>query len=247
VEVVILPQVHGQKRPRPWALSPGRDVTMPRYFFNMMEGRSRNLVRDIDGILLADASKAREEAIGLAQDISSHGLAESMKTWTVVVTDDGGAEVLTVPLSETGARKPHAARSEGRLIGRGIALLDSRVGRGAVLWIVAVAAVAIAARASLTSPRPMPDSRGFQTASALPSAAAANEGAVVAVRFKPQSSVADVTRFLEAYAATLAGGPLPGNLYRLRIGDANLSQAELGKIVARMAREETIELAVAAQ
>ena len=60
---------------------------MPRYFFNMMEGRSQNLVRDIDGILLADASKAREEAIGLAQDISSHGLAESMKSWTVVVTE----------------------------------------------------------------------------------------------------------------------------------------------------------------
>ena len=55
---------------------------MPRYFFNMMEGGSQNLVRDIDGILLADASKAREEAIGLAQDITSHRLAESMKTWS---------------------------------------------------------------------------------------------------------------------------------------------------------------------
>jgi len=220
---------------------------MPRYFFNMLEGRSQNLVRDIDGILLADASKAREEAIGLAQDISSHGLAESMKSWTVVVTDEGGAEVLTVPLSGIGARKPHAARAEGGLIGRGIAKLDSRVGRGAVLWIAAAAALAVVAQATLTIPRLTPESGGYQPASALPSAVAANEGAAVAIRFKPQASVADVTRFLEAYAATLAGGPLAGNLYRLRIGDANLSQAELAKVVARMAREEAVELAVAAQ
>jgi len=220
---------------------------MPRYFFNMMEGHSQNLVRDIDGILLADASKAREEAIGLAQDISSHGLAESMKSWTVVVTDEGGAEVLTVPLSGVGARRPHAARAEGRLIGRGIPKLDSRVGRGAVLWIVAAAALAVVAQATLTIPRLAPESGSYQTASALPSAAAANEGALVAVRFKPQASVADVTRLLEAYAATLAGGPLPGNLYRLRIGDANLSQAELAKVAARMAQEEAVELAVAVQ
>ena len=44
-----------------------------------------------------------------------------------------------------------------------------------------------------------------------------------------------------------AGGPLPGNLYRLRIGDANLSQAELAKVAARMAQEEAVELAVAVQ
>ena len=220
---------------------------MPRYFFNMMEGRSQNLVRDIDGILLADAGKAREEAIGLAQDISSHGLAESMKSWTVVVTDDGGAEVLTVPLSGIGARKPPAARAEGRLVGRGIAKLNSRIGRGAVLWIVAAAALAVVAQATLTIPRLAPESGSYQTASALPSAAAANEGAAVSVRFKPQASVADVTRFLEAYAATLAGGPLPGNLYRLRIGDANLSQAELAKVIARMAQEQAVELAVAVQ
>lgn len=86
---------------------------MPRFFFNMMEGRSQNLVRDIDGILLADTNKAREEAIGLAQDIASHGLAESMESWTVVVTDEGGAEVLTIALSEIGDRKPSSGARRG--------------------------------------------------------------------------------------------------------------------------------------
>ena len=218
---------------------------MPRYFFNMMEGGSQNLVRDIDGILLADASKAREEAIGLAQDITSHHLAESMKTWTVVVTDEGGAEVLTVPLSEIGGRKPHAARAERHAIGCGIAKPASRVGHGTVVWIIAAAALAMAA--ALTKARLAQESGGYQTASALPSAIVASEGATVAVRFKPQASVAEVTKFLQVYAATLSGGPLPGNLYRLRIGAASLPQAELAKVVARMAQEEVVELAVGVQ
>ena len=216
---------------------------MPRYFFNMMEGGSQNLVRDIDGILLADASKARQEAIGLAQDITSHGLVESMKTWTVVVTDEAGAEVLTIPLSEIGARK--ATYTERHLIGRGVAKLDSRVGPGTVVWIMAAAALAMAA--ALTKSRLAQESGGYQTASALPSVAAATEGAIVAVRFKPQASVADVTKFLKAYAATLCGGPLPGNLYRLRVGDANLPQGELAKVIARMAQEAAVELAVSVQ
>jgi hypothetical protein len=218
---------------------------MPRYFFNMMEGGSQNLVRDIDGIMLADTSKAREEAIGLAQDIASHGLAESMKTWTVVVTDEGGAEVLTIPLSEISARKPPAARAERRPLGRGIAKLESWVGHGIVVWIMAAAVLAMVA--ALTRAHLAQDSGGYQTASALASAIVANEGAIVAIRFKPQASVAEVTKFLQAYAATLSGGPLPGNLYRLRIGEANLPQAELAKVVARMAQEEAVELAVTVQ
>lgn len=217
---------------------------MPRFFFNMMEGRSQNLVRDIDGILLADTNKAREEAIGLAQDIASHGLAESMESWTVVVTDEGGAEVLTIALSEIGDRKPHAARAEGHRIGRAIARLESCLGRATLVWIMAAAALAIVAQAALTKSRLAQESGGYQTASALPSIAAENEGTIVAVRFRPRASVADVTRFLKAYEATLCAGPLPGNLYRLRIGDANLPQAELTKVIARMAQEEVVELAV---
>lgn len=218
---------------------------MPRYFFNMMEGGSHNLVRDIDGILLADADKAREEAIGLARDITSHGLAESMKSWTVVVAEEGGGEVLTIPLSEIGADKPQAGPAEGGFFGRGIARLDSWVSQGTAVWIMVAAALAMVA--ALSKARLAQESGGYQVASAPPATAATNEGAIVAVRFKPQTSVAEVTKFLQAYAATLAGGPFPGSLYRLRVGDANLPQAELAKVVARMALEEAVELAVAVQ
>src|SRR5258708_16918303 len=86
-----------------------RRATMPRYFFNIMEGRSQNLVRDIEGALLADAGQARKEALGLAQDITRHGIHEPPQAWAVIVTDEHGDEVASVPLAATRARKTPAA------------------------------------------------------------------------------------------------------------------------------------------
>ncbi len=218
---------------------------MPRYYFNMMEGRTQNLVRDIDGALLADTGEAQQEAIGLAQDIISHGLSDAMKTWTVVVTDEGGAEVLTVPLAEVASRKV-PAQAAALAIRSGIAKLESRLGRGTVIWVMAVAAIAIAVQAGVSGMRLAQQSGGYQTASAppaIPAGEAVPGGAVVAVRFRPQATVADVTQFLATYEAAMAGGPRPGNLYRLRIG--HLDQSELAKIVERMAQDPNVELAAA--
>src|ERR1700681_83564 len=74
-----------------------RRAMMPRYFFNIMEGHSQNLVRDIEGALLSGAGEARKEALGLARDITRHGIQEPTQTWAVIVTDESGNEVLTVP------------------------------------------------------------------------------------------------------------------------------------------------------
>jgi hypothetical protein len=82
---------------------------------------------------------------------------------------------------------------------------------------------------------------GYQTASA-PSG-----GAIVAVRFAPQASAADITEFLDAYNASLVGGPRPAGFYRLRIEEATMPQEELAKLVGRMARERVVEFAAAVQ
>jgi hypothetical protein len=216
---------------------------MPRYFFSMLEGRSHNLVRDIDGVQLANAGEAREEAIGLAQDITSHGLSESMHTWTVVVTDESGAEILTVPLAQISARKSPASHAAGHAIGRGLARLESCLGRGAIVWLMAGAALAIVLQAGLTKIR-MAQDGAYQTASAE---LGVNEGAVVAVRFRSQASIGEINKFLEAYDGTMAGGPSAGDLYRVRIGDARLPAAELAKITSRMPREQVIEFVAAVE
>jgi hypothetical protein len=230
-------------RSAPSAFPDKQAARMPRYFFNMMEGRSHNLVRDIDGVQLADLDEAREEAIGLAQDITSHGLSESMQTWTVVVTDEGGAEVLTVPLAQISTRKAQAPHAAGHAISRGLVRLESCLGRAAVIWITAAVALAIVLPAAFTKMRMAQDS-GYQTASAE---LGVSEGALVAVRFRPEASIAEINKFLAVYDGSMAGGPSAGDLYRVRIGDASLPAAELAKLTRRMAQEQVVEFVAAVE
>jgi hypothetical protein len=214
-----------------------RRATMPRYFFNILEGHSRNLVRDIDGAVLSGAGEARKEAVGLARDITRHGIHEPTQTWTVIVTNESGDEVLTVPLSGAPARK-----SQGALdLGSCIAKLESSFGRGTIVWLIGAAVLAIAVPTGVTAIHVAQQRGSYQTASAPA------EGALVAVRFASQASMADVGKFLDAYEASLAGGPRPGSMYRLRIGDTALPPDELSKIVRRMAQEKVIEFSAAVQ
>jgi hypothetical protein len=92
---------------------------MPRYFFNIMEGHSQNLVRDIEGALLSGAGEARKEAVGLARDITRHGIHEPTQTWKVIVTDESGDEVF----------KPHRQARIERRPGHG-GLVDRGSGAG---------------------------------------------------------------------------------------------------------------------
>jgi hypothetical protein len=209
---------------------------MPRYFFNIMEGHSQNLVRDIEGVLLSGAGEARKEAVGLARDITQHGIHEPAQTWTVIVTDENGDEVLTVPLSGNPARKTQGAFDLG---GR-FTKLESSLGRGTVVWLIGAALLAITVQ-SVTAVHLAQQRGGYQTASAP------TEGTLVAVRFAAQASMADITNFLKAYQASMAGGPQPGNLYRLRIGDTALPPAELAKVVDLMGQEKVVDFAAAVQ
>jgi hypothetical protein len=210
---------------------------MPRYFFNIMEGHSKNLVRDIEGALLSGAREARKEAVGLAQDITKHGIHEPPQAWAVIVTDENGDEVLTVPLSATRARKTSAAFD----LGNRVAKLEAAFGRGTIVWLIGAAVLTLIVQAAVTSVHVAQQPAGYETASA------ATEGAMVAVRFAAQASMADVTQFLEAYDASVAGGPRPGNLYRLRIADTAVPPAELASIVRKIAQEKVVEFAAAVQ
>ncbi len=212
---------------------------MPRYFFNIMEGQSQNLVRDIEGALLSGTGEARKEALGLAQDITRHGIHEPLQTWSVIVTDENGDEVLTVPLAEAPARKPKGAFALG---GR-IAKLESSFGRGTILWLIGAAVLTISVPTAIKTVHLGQEHDGYQTASA----AAPAPGAFVAVRFAAQASMEDVTKFLAAYHASLADGPRPGNMFRVRIGDTTLPPPELTQIVSRMGKEKVVEFVAAAQ
>jgi hypothetical protein len=210
---------------------------MPRYFFNIMEGRSQNIVRDIEGALLSGVGEARKEAIGLARDITRHGIHQPTQTWTVVVTDEKGDEVLTVPLSGIATRKVQGLFD----LGSRLAKLEPSFGRGTVVWMIGAVALAITVQTAVTVVNLAPERGGYQVASAT------TEGTLVAVRFAAQASMAEVTEFLKTYQATLADGPRAGNLYRLRIGETTLPPAERTKIVNRIAQEKIVEFAAAVE
>jgi hypothetical protein len=166
-----------------------------------------------------------------------------MQTWTVVVTDESGAEVLTVPLAQIGTRKAPPSQQPGHTIGRGLARLESCLGRGAVIWVMAATALAIVLQAGLIKMMMAQDS-GYQAASAE---LGVSEGAVVAVRFRSQASIAEINKFLAAYDGTMVGGPSAGDLYRVRIGDASLTPAELASITGRIAQEPVVEFVAAVE
>ena len=73
------------------------------------------------------------------------------------------------------------------------------------------------------------------------------EGAFVLIRFSPQASVADISKFLEGNKATIVGGPAAGSgLFRLRVSEKPLSQSELGAVVKNMAKNPVVGFTVPA-
>jgi hypothetical protein len=78
-------------------------------------------------------------------------------------------------------------------------------------------------------------------------ASAPSEGSYVVVRFAPQASADEITKFLGAYKATVVEGPLNGQLYRIRLSETKLPREEVGKIVRQMQSESNVVGFIAAK
>src|SRR5438309_9184203 len=90
--------------------------------------------------------------------------------------------------------------------------------------------------------------QGVHSSSSGPELASApSEGSYVVVRFAPQASADEITKFLGAYKATVVGGPLNGQLYRIRLSETKLPREEVGKIVRQMQSESNVVGFIAAK
>jgi len=67
------------------------------------------------------------------------------------------------------------------------------------------------------------------------------------VRFAPQATADDITKFLGAYKAKVVEGPLKGQLYRIRLSETKLPKEEVGKIVRQMQSESNVVDFIAAK
>lgn len=84
---------------------------------------------------------------------------------------------------------------------------------------------------------------GFTTVS-LPQT---EEGAYVAVRFNPQASAADITKFLADNKATMVGGPIADGMFKLRVSGGALSEQELSAVVKKFAANPVVGFAAASR
>ena len=83
---------------------------------------------------------------------------------------------------------------------------------------------------------------GFTTVSLT----ANEDAAYVAVRFNPQASAADITKFLADNKATVVGGPTAGGMFKLRVSDKTLSDQELSEVVKKISANPVVALAAKA-
>jgi hypothetical protein len=73
---------------------------MPRYFFNVIDGRD---YRDTEGTELPDLSAAEEEAVATVGEIIRDGSFDG-DSWSLEVVDEHGKVALTFHFDEEGYR-----------------------------------------------------------------------------------------------------------------------------------------------
>jgi hypothetical protein len=98
-------------------------------------------------------------------------------------------------------------------------------------WSATVALLAILLQAALIADFVITDNRSvtFETASAP--AVAPGAGSFLLIRFTPQATVDEITRFLETNRLSIVEGPAPGGLYKIRVAQTALPSDELERIV----------------
>jgi len=60
------------------------------------------------------------------------------------------------------------------------------------------------------------------------------------IRFAPQASADDVTKFLEANQFSIAAGPMAGGLYKVRVAVTGIPKAELARIVKKLQDDKVV-------
>jgi anti-sigma-K factor RskA len=107
-------------------------------------------------------------------------------------------------------------------------------------WSATAAAVAILLQAAVLTSVVIKDHQTGQNFGLA--SQATGDGTVAVVRFSPQASVAEITKFLDAHKAVMVDGPnmQKGGLYSIRLAVTGLPKAELIKLVQRMQAESKI-------
>jgi anti-sigma factor RsiW len=107
-------------------------------------------------------------------------------------------------------------------------------------WSASAAVFAILLQAGLIGGIMLKETKtsGYETASAP--APDQSAGAFALIRFAPQASSDDVTKFLEANKLSIAAGPMAGGLYKVRIAVTGIPKGELARIVKKLQEDKVV-------
>ncbi len=107
-------------------------------------------------------------------------------------------------------------------------------------WSASAAAIAILLQAGLIAGVMIKEKSagGYETASA-PSTDP-GVGAFIIIRFAPQASSDDITKFLEANKLQVASGPMAGGLYKVRVSMTGLPKADIASIVKKLQGDKVV-------
>jgi len=190
--------------------------------------------RDADRV---EQALAGDRELARRYDLVREELAETIHlNETLGAPSARAMEKLFAAIDAEEARSPRRQRSFD-LAGRISEFLSSLTPR-ALAWSATAAAVAILLQAAVIAAIVVKE--GAPSGPSL--ASAPSEGSFAVVRFAPQATANDITKFLGAYKATLVEGPLNmgGQLYRIRLSETKLPKDEVGKIVRQMQEESQI-------
>jgi hypothetical protein len=144
-------------------------------------------------------------------------------------------ETLFAKIDAEPARQPAASLNLGARVAEFFASLTPRT----LAWSATAAALAILLQAGLIAVMVKDNSpSGYETVSAP--ATAPGVGAFTLIRFAPQASSDDITKFLEANRLSVVAGPVAGGLYRVRVAVTGLPKDELARIVKKLQENKVV-------
>jgi anti-sigma factor RsiW len=145
-------------------------------------------------------------------------------------------EALFAKIDAEPTRRPAVLMSLGVRLREFFADLSPRM----LAWSASAAALLIMLQAALIVGFAIKEKSagGYETASAP--AAVGAEGRYALIRFQPQATAADITKFLDTNKLSIADGPSAGGLFRVRIAGSAVSKADLDRIVKTLQEDKVV-------
>ena len=189
-----------------------------------------------------DAQRIEEALAGDPELARRFAMVREELGETILLNETLGApsahamENLFAKIDAEPARKPAVSLNLAARMSEFFASLSPRT----LAWSASAAAVAILLQAGLIAGIMIKEKSagGYETASAPSSDPGV--GAFTIIRFAPQASSDDITKFLEANKLQVAAGPMSGGLYKVRVSMTGLPKADLARIVKKLQEDKVV-------